>query len=64
MLRDLVYTRYIRDPAGESISGYTSEKSLKDIFEYHQIGKVYRIAKDTWLVVEKDQVLIYRRPTK
>jgi phosphoribosylformylglycinamidine (FGAM) synthase PurS component len=61
-MRELRYQRYIRDPEGESTSGYTSEKSLKDIFEYHKIGKVYKIDKDTWLVIEKEQVLIYRRP--
>jgi len=60
-MKELRFQRYVRDNtmAGSGESTYTSLQSLRDIFEGYKLGKVYPLEDNTYLVIKKDEVLIY-----
>ena len=61
--RELWFERYVHDVSGHNSSGYTSERSLREVFE--QTGsEVIKIGPNRFLVIEPHEVLIYSFPVR
>jgi hypothetical protein len=57
------FERFVRDIAYQHGSDYHSEKELHEVFD--QIGApIIKLGPNRFIVIDKDEVLIYKEPEK